>query len=187
MKPAFLVVLFYCGVCVDFKDRVLCSSDWPRTHYVSKNDLQLLIPPAPQPLSPECWNYKCALLYLVYIVLQINSDILHARQALHRLSYIPGPLIWPLHVSHQRSEWSHWQFPLGCPLPRVAPSLGGHHSQATLIAGQTFLSLDLGFMSSLFTSGSSISPFHSLNNDRWSKHERSLRKHGQCGRVRCPH
>lgn len=106
------------GVCVQFKDRVFCSSDWPWTHYVSKNDLELLIPPPLLSLSPECWNYKLALLcHSAHSAADQLRDFMHARQALYPLSYNPGPLIWLLYylLSKIRVELS--QFPLGCPLP----------------------------------------------------------------------
>lgn len=53
-----------------FEDRVSCSSAWPQTPYIAKNDLELLLFLS---LYPEYWDYRLMSSYLV--VLKVYSTV----------------------------------------------------------------------------------------------------------------
>lgn len=62
---------------------------WPKTHCVVEGDFELLTFP---PLLHECWDYCCALLCTVHVVLEIEPKT-HARQVFSKLTYVCSPRI----------------------------------------------------------------------------------------------
>lgn len=81
-----VVVVGSVGVClfvfVPFGDRILCSPGWPQIHYVTKDNLELLL------TASRNTGIKAHHPHTVYVVLGVESQ---STKAPNQLSYIPGP------------------------------------------------------------------------------------------------
>lgn len=114
MKHAFLVVLFYCGICVCILKIDSC---------VAQLGLELTIYAR---MTLNFWSFLPCCLFLLNVEITSrhccicstlccrSSQKWSCPLAKQSTSLVPW---FGLSISHQRSEQSHWQFPLGCPLP----------------------------------------------------------------------
>lgn len=130
---------FFAGL-VD--EKILGSPGWPQTHFISDNDLELMILPS---TASQVLGLPCVPLNHLCDSEDQTQGSLHIRSALHQLSYISKLLSSCRMVADTKDPGARTCYgPRGCERASRVRSIAGHDSQArgAVLDGDSYINGD---------------------------------------------